>query len=287
MIARHFLYSTMRHQRGLSLIELLIGIALSLLILTAVLYSFAGSRASYMHQASFSAVQESGRIGLEVLNRDLRMMGNPGCGNLLALDHRSAPPVGNLNAAATFSNANVLRPVPGASATDPDAITVVYGRASKTSVVNSPADNQVEVFDLAPLGTLVAGDLLLLSDCVATEVLTVGSVSVGSKVITATGNLSQRFRTGSEVMRLESVTYALVGNELRRNGQAVAAGVTDLQLLYGVAGLAGRFANEYTDAPSAAAAERAVSVKLAFTVADGANVSQSFFSTVAFRNRAP
>jgi type IV pilus assembly protein PilW len=286
MIARQFLHSPSHRQRGLSLIELMIGIALSLLILTAVLYSFAGSRASYLHQTSFSAVQESGRIGLEVLNRDLRMLGNSGCGNLLALDHRSPPPAGDPNAAAAFNNANVLRPAPGASAADPDAITIVYGSAARANVAISPADNQVEVLSFAPLGSLpVPGDRLLLSDCVATEVLTVGAVS--GNVITATGNLSQRFRTGSEVMRLESVTYALVGNELRRNGQAVVGGVTDLQLLYGVSGLTDRSANEYTDVPSAAAAERAVSLKLAFTVADGANVSQSFFSTVAFRNRAP
>lgn len=271
--------NSLPRQSGLSLIELMIGIALSLLILTAVLYSFAGSQASYRHLTSFSAVQESGRIALEVLNRDLRMAGNSGCGNINSLDHRTP---------ATFNNTVALQTAPGASASVPDGITMRYGSALAATVANSPSDNRIELVSLAPLGAVVLpDDILLLSDCSATEVMTVQSVNSTTNEITATANLSQRFRTGSSVMRLEAVTYTVVGNELRRNGQAVAAGVTNMQILYGVSGPADRAALEYIEAPSAAAAARVVAVKLALTVADGANVSQPFFSTVTLRNRAP
>jgi type IV pilus assembly protein PilW len=268
------------HQRGLSLIELMIGIALSLLILTAVLYSFAGSRASYQHQTSFSAVQESGRIALELLNRDLRMAGNPGCGNINFLDHRTP---------LLYSNDVVVETAPGVGAS-PDSITIRYGSAAVANVAISPADNQFELVSAAPLGVIVAGDRLLLSDCSATEVITVAGVPpapVTGNLITATANLSQRFRSGSEVMRLETVVYTVGGNELRRNGQAIAAGVTNMQLLYGISSPADRSALAYIDSPAVAAAARAVSVRLALTVADGPDVSQTFSSTVALRNRAP
>ena len=269
--------SSYDRQRGMSLIELMIGIVLSLLILTAVLYSFAGSRASYQHLTSFSAVQESGRIALEVLNRDLRMAGNPGCGNLNALDHRTP---------LLFSNNVVLTSAPGASATAPDGITVRYGGALAASVVSSPSDKEIELSSLTPLGaTVVKDDLLLLSDCAITEVVKVASVS--GNVITTDSNVSQRFRTGSNVMRLETVVYTVAATELRRNGQAVADGVTNLKILYGISGPADRAALEYVNNYAAGTVTRVVAVKLALTIANGANVSQPFFSTVALRNRTP
>jgi type IV pilus assembly protein PilW len=266
-------------QSGLSLIELMIGIALSLLILTAVLYSFAGSQASYRYLTSSSAVQESGRIALEVLNRDLRMTGNSGCGNINSLQH-STP--------ALFSNPVALQTAPGASGTVPDGITVRYGSALSTNLANSPAANQIELVSLAALGgSIIAGNVLLLSDCIVTEAVTV--LSVSGNVITTAANLLHGFRPGSTVTRLETVAYTvnMPTNELWRNGQAVAAGVTNMQILYGVSGPADRGALEYIEAPSVASAPQVVAVKLALTVADGANVSQPFFSTTTLRNRAP
>ncbi len=267
---------SMRRQRGLTLVELMIGILLSLLILTAVVYVFAGSRASYRNQESLSAVQESGRIALEVMNRDIRMAGNPGCGNVNFLDHRSP---------LLFNNDIAFVPAPGGTPADPDGITIRRGSPEFATVANSPALNQVELTSTVPLGVINAGDVLLLSDCAFTEVMTV-QVVAGNQ-LTATGNLTRQFRPGTQVMRLETVVYAVVGGELQRNGQAVAAGITDLQLLYGIAGGAGRSANRYEEAPSAADSAQAVAVKLALTIADGIEVSQSFNSTIALRNRAP
>lgn len=265
-----------RRQRGLTLVELMIGILLSLLILTAVVYVFAGSRASYRHQESLSAVQESGRIALEVLGRDIRMAGNPGCGNLSFLDHRSP---------LLFSNELALVAAPGAAATDPDGITIRRGSPEFATVATSPALNQIELVSTAPLGVIAAGDILLVSDCAFTEALTVQVVA--GNLITATGDLSRQFRPGSQVMRLETVVYAVAGGDLTRNGQAVASGVADMQLLYGVSDAVGRSATRYEEAPDAAATAQTVSVKLLLTLADGIEVRQTFNSTIALRNRAP
>lgn len=267
---------SIRRQRGLTLVELMIGILLSLLILTAVVYVFAGSRASYRNQESLSAVQESGRIALEVLNRDIRMAGNPGCGNVNFLDHRSP---------LLFNNDIALVPAPGATPADPDGITVRRGSAEFATVASSPAINQVELTSTVPLGVISGGDILLLSDCAFTEALTVQAVA--GNLVTATGNLSRQFRPGTQVMRLETVVYTVAGGQLLRNNQAVAAGITDLQFLYGISGGAGRSANRYEAAPDAVASAQAVAVKLALTIADGIEVSQSFNSTIALRNRAP
>ncbi len=263
-------------QRGLSLVELMIGIALGLVVILAVVYVFAGSRASYRHQESFSGVQEAGRIALEVLGRDIRMAGNPGCGNLGALDHRSAaanPPE------ARFGNDVALTG-------DQNTLTVVRGSAESTPLVAAPAANQIQVTNLAALGAVAVGDRLLLSDCEFSEVLTVNAVL--GNLVTASANLSRQFPPGrTGVMRLERIVFARsAANELTRNGQPVVGGVTALQFQYGLAGGVNRSAREYATAPNLAQLSTAVSVRTAMTVTQ-ADVSMSFNSTIASRNRAP
>lgn len=264
-------------QRGISLIELMIGIALSLLVLTAVVYVFAGSRASYRHQESFSAVQESGRIALELLTRDIRMAGNPGCGNLTFLNHLSP---------GIFDNGVAITPALGASAAAPDGITLVRGSAAVAVLAASPASNQLQLSAVAPLGTVAAGDRLLLSDCASTQVVTVNAIS--GNLLTLSAPLARQYRPGSQVMRLETVVYAVnvATMELQRNGQAVAAGVRDMQLLYGIAGGVGRSVTRYVENPGADV-DSVVAVKLQLNVADGAEINMPFTSTITLRNRAP
>jgi type IV pilus assembly protein PilW len=277
VIAR--LMSTRRlafRQRGLTLVELMIGIALSLLVILAVISLFSGSRASYRHQESFSAVQESGRIALEVLTRDVRMAGYPGCGNLGFMDHRSDDVA--FPADARFGNDVAV-------GGDAAQITVVRGSAENASVVVSPAGNQIQVDNLNLLGAVAAGDRLLLSDCVFTEVLTVAAVA--GNVVTATADLSRQYRPGTRVMRLERITFSVSAqNELLRNGQPIAAGVNNLAFQYGIPAAGTRSVSNYTSAPDALQLASAVAVRIGMTITDR-DITMPFNSTITLRNRAP
>lgn len=264
-------------QKGLTLVELMIGMALGLLVVLAVTYVFAGSRSSYRHQESLSAVQETGRIALEVLTRDIRMAGYPGCGNLLFMNHLSGDAA--LPADARFSNEVALQGVA-------DQITIIRGSAENANLVSSPASNQVQVDNIASLGAVAAGDRLLMSDCVFTEVLTVAGVA--GNTITTTDNLSRQFRPGSRVMRLEQVNFSLSPqNELLRNGQPISAGVEALAFQYGIPAAGTRSVANYLAAPTAAQLQSAVAVRVVLTVADGEVDDIPFNSTIALRNRAP
>lgn len=66
-------------QRGLTLIELMVSLALGLLILSAVLYVYLGARNTYRVSDNLARVQESGRFALEFLSQDLRMTSYSGC----------------------------------------------------------------------------------------------------------------------------------------------------------------------------------------------------------------
>jgi type IV pilus assembly protein PilW len=69
----------MLKQRGLSLVELMIGITLGLILLTGVMQVFLSSKNVFSSQLALSRVQESGRMAVEFISRDIRMAGFFGC----------------------------------------------------------------------------------------------------------------------------------------------------------------------------------------------------------------
>jgi len=65
-------------QRGLSLVELLIAMALGLTLLAGVLQVVLGSKRSYQHGVALAELQENGRFALEAMAQDLRNAGFSG-----------------------------------------------------------------------------------------------------------------------------------------------------------------------------------------------------------------
>lgn len=67
-----------RSQAGLSLIELMIAMALSLLLMLGVLQIFLSSKQTYTANSALSRVQESGRFAMDFITYDLRNAGYKG-----------------------------------------------------------------------------------------------------------------------------------------------------------------------------------------------------------------
>lgn len=68
-------------ERGLSLIELMIALAIGSLLILALVEVFAASRTAYQLSAGLARTQENGRFAIDILQRDLRMAGHAGCVN--------------------------------------------------------------------------------------------------------------------------------------------------------------------------------------------------------------
>lgn len=62
-------------QRGLTVVELLVALVLSLLLLTGVIQVFLASKQTYATNEAMSVLQENGRFALEFLGRGIRMGG--------------------------------------------------------------------------------------------------------------------------------------------------------------------------------------------------------------------
>lgn len=66
-------------QAGLSLIELMISITLGLILMAGVVQMFVSSKSVFTTQQSMSRIQETGRLAIEFLSRDIRLAGFYGC----------------------------------------------------------------------------------------------------------------------------------------------------------------------------------------------------------------
>jgi type IV pilus assembly protein PilW len=69
----------MKKQHGLSLVELMISITLGLVLMTGVVQMFVSSKDVYLSQKGMSRIQETGRLAMEFIGRDLRMASFYGC----------------------------------------------------------------------------------------------------------------------------------------------------------------------------------------------------------------
>ncbi|MEH6415413.1 PilW family protein [Pseudomonas sp. CGJS7] len=83
-------------QNGLSLIELMIALAISVLLLLGLVQVFSASRASYMLAQGMARTQENGRFAMEFIQRDARMAGHFGCKSDQSLFLSSMPSLRSL-----------------------------------------------------------------------------------------------------------------------------------------------------------------------------------------------
>lgn len=74
-----------RPQRGVSLIELMVGMVLGLIVVGAAGTIFLSNRQTYNTTETLGRVQENGRIAFELMARDLREAGATACGNNLPI----------------------------------------------------------------------------------------------------------------------------------------------------------------------------------------------------------
>lgn len=65
----------MRKQQGLSLVELMISVALGLILMTGVMKIFVSSKVVFGTQQGLSRIQETGRLAIDFIARDVRMAG--------------------------------------------------------------------------------------------------------------------------------------------------------------------------------------------------------------------
>lgn len=191
-------------QRGLSLVEVMISIALGLFLLAGLTYLYLGSKTSYGTQTAVSKVQETLRFAFEYLSYDLRMAGYNGCINI-----REAAPQVVANAPVPKTGlGNSLRGYPnGVGWTKPsawparvvgtDVIEISYVSNDCGSNLVSPYSNGSQLFISSNNCGLVDNQVLIVSDCKRSDVFRGTFSSSSGKVNVAHGSAQNTQPAGS------------------------------------------------------------------------------------------
>lgn len=270
------------HRRctGLTLIELMVAMVLSLLLMGGVLTIFASNKTTSQLQYGLATVQENGRHALHLLVRDIRGAGFSGCAGieptLTNLIANNPPPGGFDSDQVVFgfenvSAGNAFNAVPGT-----DVIRVrgagdgVAGLVGNTVPVNANIQT-------TKINTLFQpNDILMITDCEATDIFRATSVSNSSGKTTVahaqSGNssnfLSRPYGKDAFLMKFRSNVY-FIRDSGRTNaaGQPILSlwwrdetllptvvdtelvdGIEDMQITYGVDGDGNGFVDRFVDA---------------------------------------
>jgi type IV pilus assembly protein PilW len=203
-------------QRGVGLIEIMVGILISMLMVLIIYQVYEVSEGQKRTITSSSDAQQNASYGLFLIGQDLM-----GAGQVISAS------------AAALSGCAMLRPIPaiidaGASDDDPDAITVLYGGSSSLSTP-APLLNNASVGTSPPGAYQVAGplgfspnDVIVAvqgTNCTLSVVAAGGiAVAPGTGITTITHTLTPT--PGNNT----TATYAAVAASLVNLGQAASPG---------------------------------------------------------------
>jgi len=226
--------------KGMTLIELMVGLAVGLFVSVVAVTLFASTRTLAGVGTSGTRMSENGRLAMDMLHRDLRVAGFQGCKPELEV-----PPITTLNAGnGAFLDPTPLNPTgvsayrgtgsgfaPGLSAALA-GLSAVPANDSDVLSVRVPVDSlslgltatmtvstgtpQVGAGNI-PAGTIRQGSIVLIGSCKGSAIFQVTTDPVASGALThsvgvgspgnATADLQQVFRGDAAVWQLRTHHY--------------------------------------------------------------------------------
>jgi len=243
---------SLRRQRGVTLVELMVALALGLLITVAMLKVYVDASRMYRFNEGLARVQENGRFALEFIRRDARVAGFWGC-------YSNAPLTNQISTTSSAWVDVAAGHIAGTNDDPPydsDSITFrsATGSGALVTADMSEAGDNVTVDSASNLKIDMA---VLISDCDNGDIFQVTSISGKSLAHTASGstntsaNLSKAYASGSRVYQAQQTTFCIADGadpaqpSLRRltnptssqscasNGDELIEGVENMQILYG------------------------------------------------------
>jgi type IV pilus assembly protein PilW len=242
--------------RGLSLVELMIAMTISLIVLAAVGWIYQGTMKTYRTQDALARMQEGARYAFEVMGKDLRMAGATGCSfqksvNVVT-DYDDADK--NLNLfELPISSVDKDSHAAGTVIEHSDALRVVHADVSREYQVQLH-NSGAHTFTVDPADTVdfAADTFLVATDCdhaavFAATAVAGNAVSHGQGDLNSTGELGETgaytFLPGARLYRLSASTYYVKLNDAGVSSlyrltpygtEELVEGVDDLQVSFAV-----------------------------------------------------
>lgn len=183
-------------QHGLTLIEMMVALVLSLVIMGGVIQIFISNKATYRMNESMSRVQENGRFAISFLSQDIRMVGFMGCASGISSVTNNVKPgafSASQVAAITFSGSDALEGYSYTTGALPSDLTdmgmtagsIVTNTDAIVMKVASPCDGggvvppvmggtaaNIKIADAAACG-LAQNSVVMISDCSGADVFSI------------------------------------------------------------------------------------------------------------------
>ena len=314
-----------KRQQGLTLVEIMVAITISLILLAGVVQIFVGNKQSYRLTEELSRMQENGRFAMDHIAREIRMAAFWGCTNIsvdpnITITNNLNPP----NPPTTPANHPVDPSTSGVDGTDNsglnDSDTLIlqgaYGEGLGIETHNVSAAS----FNVTTVNHgLNERDVVIATDCRKADVFEITNANSGTNntIVANLGNNDPGFGNATipgleyndsgTIYRIKSVTYAiqtgasgepaLFRNENGNNVELVE-GVQDMQILFGVDSDPtdnNQIATIYQSASSVTNMNDVVSVRITLTLStlndlhrsDGTfgRITRTYTSTTSIRNR--
>lgn len=304
LVNSKIIHATAHRQAGLSLVELMVALVLSLMLMTGVITVFQANKTTFKTQSGLAEVQESGRIALLLLARDIRNTGYWGCGN------RSVKITNTLNNSSSYfwnidrhihgfnaassswsptvdSTITALSPSPTSGS---DIFTLRFASGDDVRVINH--NSNAAALHATPYADFEDDDILMVTNCKNAAVFQATNIqndAVAKTTIvhnsggsTTPGNSTKDLGNtylDAEVMKWStkvffvstgSYTGAQPGLWVSENGDSpeeLVPGVQQLQVLYGEDSSGDLGSDNYVTANNVTNWENVVSVRINLLVA--------------------
>lgn len=250
-----------RRQGGLTLIEIMVAMVVSLILIAGVIQIFVGTRQTYRFQDALARVQENGRFAAEAIRRDVRLAGFVGCTTLISVTPNAIPPL-----AIAYSRDNYIEGDVGPALGAEPGTDVLTLRMLSPNTVRLSAD-MAGPADVVTIPTNVPGfqigEVVGIADCNNVDLFTVNGVAGGGPVdITPNASLTKAYLAGTVLSRYREVSYYVAPGASgdRALWRREAGVVPDTELVDGVEDLWLRYGEDLDNdgAPDAYVAAAAV-----------------------------
>lgn len=245
--------SQIRAQQGLTLIEIMVALTLSLVLMGGVIQLFLSSKQTYRTNEALASLQESARFALDNITRDARIASYQGC--LDPNDPRIFPGVAVINNPPLVSfMESGIEGTEGSAASD--SLTLRSATAVSASLVqDTDPVNGSMVIDVNRQN-IATDNIVVIADCATAHVVRVTDVTIDE----TTGNTTISFdATENDLAVFENKAYQPINTKvmgfstaeytvadtgrkntrgeaifaLFRNGVELVEGVEQLQVQYG------------------------------------------------------
>ena len=232
-------------QHGLTLIEVMISITISLILLAGVMQIFTSSRQTYRVQDSMARLQENGRFALSFLSRDVRLGDYWGCladPTVLVNNLASAGPAPSgvgfiaFNGASGITGANNVAVAPTLAGTDTITIQTATPVAGNINIVAPFMAVTTDPINIAPTtNALRVGDIVVVASCTNADVFQISHGNPGGNLAASAltpagrifhaaglptpappagpgnngGTLSALYNATAQLMTAQSITYSI------------------------------------------------------------------------------